>query len=185
MSTILSQWLPILVSAVAVFVVSSIVHTALRFWHAKDQSALPNEIAVADLLRPVPAGDYRIPFATGPEEMRTEEFKARAAKGPMAVVTIMAGDMMSSFKRALIQWFVYSIIVSWLAGHVASSALGPDASSMLIFHTVGITAFMGYGMAMAQGPIWGGKPWLPAIKSMVDALLYASVTAGVFVWLWK
>ena len=185
MTTIMSQWLPILLSAVAVFIVSSIVHTALRPWHAKDQAALPNESSVADLLRSVPAGDYRMPFASGPEEMRTEAFKARAAKGPMAIVTIMAGDMMASFKRALIQWFVYSIVVSWLAGHVAGSTLGPDASNYLVFHTVGITAFLGYGMALAQMPIWYGKPWLPAIKSMVDALLYASVTAGVFVWLWK
>ena len=184
MSTIASQWLPILLSAVAVFIVSAIIHTALRFWHAKDQSALPNETAVGDLLRSVPAGDYRMPYAANTEEMRGEAFKARAEKGPMAVITIMSGDMMSSFKRALIQWFVYSIVVSWLAGHIAGSALPDGASNVLIFHTVGLTAWLGYGMAMAQGPIWGGKPWLPAIKSMVDALIYASVTAGVFVWLW-
>jgi len=183
MSTLTSHWLPVLLSSVAVFVVSSLMHMLLP-WHRSDQAKLPNEAAVADILRSIPAGDYRMPFASGPEEMRSAEFMERAAKVPMAIVTIMAGDMTSRFKRALFQWFVYSLVVSWLAGHIAGSTLAAGASSEMVFHTVGLTAFLGYGMALAQQPIWGGKPWIPTLKSMVDALIYAAVTAGIFVWCW-
>src|SRR5690242_156796 len=50
-------WLPILVSAVVVFILSSVINT-LTPWHAADYRKLPNEDAVADSLRPhaIPPG---------------------------------------------------------------------------------------------------------------------------------
>ena len=43
-------WLPTVASAVAVFIVSSVIHMATK-WHANDTMRLPNEDAVANLLR--------------------------------------------------------------------------------------------------------------------------------------
>jgi hypothetical protein len=183
MSSLVSQWLPILLSSVAVFVASSLVHVLLR-WHRNDQSKLPNEDAVADILRSVPVGDYRLPFASGPEEMRSPAWQEKAKRGPMAIVTVADFDMKKGFQKALMQWFVYSLVVSWIAGHIAAGALRTGASGVMVFHTVAITAFMGYGMALAQQSIWGSKPWMPTIRSMVDALVYAAITGGIFTWRW-
>ena len=56
-------WLPILLSAVFVFIASSVIHMVLSAWHQSDYSKLANEDKVMDALRPLalPAGDYFIP----------------------------------------------------------------------------------------------------------------------------
>ncbi|HET7109995.1 MAG TPA: hypothetical protein VFI41_03915, partial [Gemmatimonadales bacterium] len=58
-----SLWLPILLSAVAVFIVSAVIHMALQFWHRNDFRTVPNEDAVMAALRPfdIPPGDYIVP----------------------------------------------------------------------------------------------------------------------------
>ena len=50
MTDLLSLWLPILLSAVAVFVVSSVLHMATP-WHKSDARRLPEEEKVMDALR--------------------------------------------------------------------------------------------------------------------------------------
>src|SRR2546430_17406884 len=69
-----SLWLPILLSAVIVFVVSSFIHMALP-WHKSDYPGVPNEDRVMDALRPfgIPPGDYMMPRAGSTQEMRSEE----------------------------------------------------------------------------------------------------------------
>ena len=75
MTALTTLWLPILVSAVIVFIASSIIHM-LPLWHKNDYPALPNQDAVMDALRPlaIPPGDYMLPRAANMKEMRTPEF---------------------------------------------------------------------------------------------------------------
>ncbi|MGH8398737.1 MAG: hypothetical protein ACRETA_10910, partial [Gammaproteobacteria bacterium] len=57
-------WLPILLSAVGVFIASSIVHIALKFWHMPDYHGFTNEDEVGTAIRkgnPVP-GMYMMPY---------------------------------------------------------------------------------------------------------------------------
>lgn len=74
-------WLPIIVSAVGVFVASSFVHMVLKFWHTPDYRGLANEEEVGAAIRngnPAP-GMYLVPSchmeemikARGPREIRT------------------------------------------------------------------------------------------------------------------
>jgi len=62
MTELQSLWLPILLSSVAVFVVSSIIHMASP-WHKSDYPKAPKEDQIMDALRPlaIPPGDYMIP----------------------------------------------------------------------------------------------------------------------------
>ena len=62
--TILSLWLPILLSAVAVFVVSSIIHMVLGY-HANNFKKIPDEETFRAAVGPlnVPPGEY-IPLPT-------------------------------------------------------------------------------------------------------------------------
>ena len=183
MEHVLPLWLPTLVAAVAVFIASSLVHMVLK-WHATDQSKLPNEDAVADALRGAAPGEYRLPWGGSTEEMKSPAFLEKAKRGPVAIVGISGGDFQKGFQRALILWFVYSLVVGFLAGHIAHLALGGNADAHDIFHNVGLAAFMGYGMALAQQSIWGPKKWWPTAKGMIDALIYGAITGAVFVWLW-
>jgi len=183
MSSIAPLWLPILLSAVAVFILSSLVHMVLR-WHNSDQKPVPNEEAVAAALRGLPRGEYRLPWANSMAEMRDPAWQAKVKDWPIAHIGVWTGDWGKGFGKSLVLWFVYSLVVSWLSGHVAHSALGMTADAYKVFHAVFLTAFAGYGLGQVQKTIWGTTPWIVTIKNLVDSLIYALATAGVFVWLW-
>jgi len=72
---ILTLWLPILLSAVAVFIISSVIHMVLGY-HKNDFVALPSEKQVMDDLRKhnIPPGDYMFPKANSMKEMGSPEF---------------------------------------------------------------------------------------------------------------
>jgi hypothetical protein len=181
---IASMWLPILVSAVAVFVVSSIVHMLLP-WHKNDYPRLANEDAVMDALRPlgIPTGEYFVPRPASREVLRSPEFLERANRGPVFILNMMPNGMMPMGKT-LGLWFVYSIVVSYFAGHIAFRAITPPAEHHTIFHTVGLTAFMGYTFALWQMSIWYRRPWMTTLKATIDGFIYAAITAETFVLLW-
>ena len=62
MVTIVSLWLPILISAVLIFVVSSIIHMAVKY-HNSDFKPVPEEDAAMAALREfqLAPGDYSMP----------------------------------------------------------------------------------------------------------------------------
>src|SRR5881398_3695080 len=109
-------WLPILLSSVAVFVVSSVIHM-MSPWHKSDYPKLANEDQVMDALRrfAIPPGDYFVPRPSGREVMRF----------------------------------------------------------------AGVTAFVGYALALWQMSIWYGRAWLATIKATIDSVIYALVTAAI------
>ena len=183
MVSLASLWLPILLSAVVVFIASSLLHMVLKY-HRSDWAKIPNEDAVMDVLRPTPPGDYMMPHSPGPQAMKDPAFMERMRRGPMAVVTIMSGDMQTAFKKALGMWFVYSLVVNVFAAYVAGRALHPGSEYPEVFRFVGTVAFVAYGFALAQNSIWYGRKWSTTFKSMVDSLIYGMLTAGVFGWLW-
>src|SRR5687768_14794807 len=80
-------WLPILLSAVLVFVVSSIIHMVLKY-HNTDYRKLPNEDAVRAAIRagnPAP-GQYVTPHVMDMKEMEQPEVKQKYVQGPLAVL---------------------------------------------------------------------------------------------------
>jgi hypothetical protein len=179
-----SLLLPILLSAVAVFLVSSIIHMATP-WHKSDYPKIPNEDKVRDALRPlaIPPGDYMVPRPTSTQEMKAPEFLEKVKQGPVLVVTVLPNAMMSMGTN-LALWFVYSIIVGAFAGYVAGLALPPAAPRGDVVRFVGITAFVGYAVALWQMSIWYRRSWGITFKATVDGLIYGLVTALVFSWLW-
>src|SRR3989442_10135665 len=91
MTALTALWLPILVSAVAVFVFSSIIHMT-PLWHKSDYPRFPNEDRVLDALPPIgiPPGDYLMPRPANPAEMRSPEFKEKMKRGPAGLLTAIA-----------------------------------------------------------------------------------------------
>src|SRR2546429_1923151 len=121
-------WLPILLSSVLVFVLSSVIHTVLP-WHKSDYPKLPNEDRVMDALRPlaIPPGDYMMPRPSSRQEMRSPQFAEKFKKGPVLMLTVWPGGSMS-MGRQLVQWFVYALAVACFAAYVAVRALPPAAT---------------------------------------------------------
>ncbi len=184
MVTILSLWLPILTSAVAVFFVSWIIHMLLPY-HRNDFDKLPNQEAVMDCLRGfnLPEGDYHFPHCSGPKEVRSPEFADKMKKGPVGLLTVIKSGPPSMGKE-LLQWVLYCLVVSVLAAYVSGQALAPGAHYLKVFQFAGCMAFSGYSMALLQGAIWYKRKWSAVLKNMFDGLVYGLVTAGIFGWLW-
>lgn len=184
MVSIVSLWLPILLSAIFVFVVSSILHMVLKY-HQSDYSRVPSEDEVMEALRrfDVPPGDYMLPCGEGMESLRSEAFQEKYKKGPVALITFMKPGP-PAMGASLLQWFVYSVVVGIFAAYIAGRALGPGASYLAVFRFAGCTAFVGYALALWQNTIWYKRRLGTTLKSTFDGLVYAGLTAGTFGWLW-
>jgi hypothetical protein len=181
---IFSLWLPILLSAVIVFVVSSIIHMASP-WHKNDYPRIPNEDQVRSALRPlaIPPGDYMIPRPASRDDLRSPEFAQKVEQGPNIIMTVLPNGPFS-MKRNLILWFLYAVVVSVFAAYIAGRALTAGSPYLTVFRFVGATAFIGYSVALWQMSIWYRRSWSITTKATIDGLIYALLTAGTFGWLW-
>jgi hypothetical protein len=183
MTLLSALWLPILISAVAVFVLSSIIHMT-PLWHKTDYPRYANEDRVLDALRPLslPPGDYFMPRPASSAEMRSPEFQEKMKRGSvlMTVMPPWSGSMAGN----LSQWFAYCLVVSVLAAYVAGAALPPGAPAIQICRFAGTTAFIGYTLALWQMSIWYRRAWSMTLKSTLDGVIYAAATCLVLAWLW-
>ncbi len=177
-------WLPILLSSVLVFIVSSIIHT-VSSWHKGDYPKLPNEDKVMDALRPlnIPPGDYMMPRCSSREDMRSPEFTEKMKNGPVMIMTVMPNGPMVMGKY-LVTWFLYLCVVGFFAAYISGRALPIGANYLQVFRFAGATAFIGYSVALWQMSVWYHRPWGTTIKFTIDGLIYALLTAGMFGWLW-
>lgn len=184
MISLTSLWLPILLSAAAVFIASSILHM-LTPWHKGDFKKLPNEDRAREALRAlaIPPGDYMTPCPSSAGEMKSPEFAEKLKQGPRMIMTVMPTGPFSMGKN-LLMWFIYCVAVSLLAGCLAAEALPQGAPYMRVFKIAGATAFIGYSLALWQGTIWYQRSWITTLKQTIDGLIYGLLTAGIFGWLW-
>lgn len=184
MVSLTALWLPILLSAVIVFVASSVIHMASP-WHKSDYPKVPDEEGLRAALRPlaIPPGDYMVPRPSSREELRDPKFLQKVNEGPNVILTVMPNGPFS-MGRNLVQWFLYSVVVSLFAGYIASRALPPGAQYLPVFRFAGTTAFVGYSLALWQMSIWYRRSWSTTVKATIDGLIYALLTAGTFGWLW-
>ena len=84
----------------------------------------------------------------------------------------------------LVQWFLFAVVVSLVAGYLGSRTLPSTATYLAVFRVVGCTAFLGYGFAYIPTSIWFKRPWSATGKDLLDALVYGLLTGGAFGWLW-
>lgn len=184
MVTIPSLWLPILVSAVLVFVVSSILHMALTY-HRKDYRPLSREAEAMDAVRlssPEP-GVYFFPHMPDHKEMKKPENMAKFEKGPVGLLTILPSGPPTMGKQ-LGLWFAFSLLIGISCAYLAGRTLAAGAPYLTVFRVTGTVAFLAYGYGQILDSIWKGQPWGNTARGLFDALVYGLVTGGAFGWLW-
>lgn len=177
-------WMPILLSAVLVFLASFLVHMVLKY-HNSDYSQLPNEDAVRAAIRagnPKPA-QYVMPYCADMKQMDSPEMRQKFVEGPVGVLNIKPSGAYG-MGRSLGQWFVFTLVVSFFVAYVAAHTIPTGTVYLEVFRVVGTVGFLAYAMGQIPASIWMGKPWSVAFKELLDGLLYGLVTAGTFGWLW-
>jgi hypothetical protein len=179
-----SLWLPILVSAVIVFLASWIVHMFLPI-HRGDFAKLPQEDAVLDALRSlnVPSGQYLAPYANTAGQMKQPEYVEKRKRGPAIFLTLAAGPD-PGMGKPLAQWFVYLLVISVFTAYLADNAIAIGAPYMMVFEFVCVTAFMAYALGHVHQSIWYRQAWRTTAAYFIDGLIYSLLTGAVFGWLW-
>ena len=179
-----SLWLPIVLSAVIVFLASWIIHMFLPF-HRSDFAKLPQEDAVLDSLRTlnIPTGQYLAPYANSPAQMKQPEYMEKRKRGPSLFLTLAAGAD-PGMGKSLLQWFVYLLVISLFAAYLAHEAIAAGAPYPAVFKFICVAALMGYSLGHAHQSIWYRQKWRTTVNYFIDGLIYALLTAGVFGWLW-
>jgi hypothetical protein len=177
-------WIPIVASAVGVFVMSSLIHMVFK-WHNAEYRKLSNEDDVRAVMRAggLAPGQYVIPHCADMKDLQLPEMQQKFKEGPIAFLTVRPSGA-PSMGPQLGQWFVLNLAVAVLAGYLASKSLATGASFLQVCRVVSLATFLAYAGGSVSHAIWMGKPWSAAAKEVLDAFLYGLVTALVFGWLW-
>ncbi len=184
MISILSLWLPILLSAIGVFLISSIIHMVLTY-HRSNVTGVPDEDKFRESIGPmkIAPGDYMVPHVASPKDMSSPEMLKKLDDGPVISLTVMPNGPFPMGKN-LFFWFVYSLIVGVFSAYLAAQVLTPASDFQTVLQLISSSAFMGYGLALIQDSIWWSRKWSTTIKFLFDALVYAIITGLIFAWLW-
>ena len=176
-------WMPIVLSAVIVFIASSIMHMVLPY-HKSDYSQLPNEDTVRATLRAanLQRGLYVMPYCTH-KDMKSPETMAKYKEGPVGFITILPSGP-PAMPKFLIQWFVYCLVIGFFVAYLAAHTIAPGTNYLEVFRVVGTAAFLAYGLGLVINGIWKGQMWGNTMKEVFDGLVYSLLTAGTFGWLW-
>jgi hypothetical protein len=176
-------WLPILLSAVIIFVASSIMHMLLKY-HQSDYSQLPDEDKILAALRPanLKRGLYVFPFCTH-KDMKSPALIEKYKQGPVGFLTIVPNGP-PALPKFLIQWFVYCLVIGLFVAYLTGRTLPRGTDYLAVFRVAGTAAFLAYGLGQLSNGIWKGQRWSATIKEVIDGLIYGLLTAGTFGWLW-
>lgn len=176
-------WMPILVSALLVFVGSFVAWVVLPH-HKSDWKKLPDEEAVRKALtKDIPPGQYVVPYAADSKAMQSEDYIKKCEEGPAGILTVRRRGRPSMGKPLALS-FLYYIVVATAVAYVTGRALPPGARYLEVFRIAGTTAMMAYAGALATDAIWFGRPWSATLKETADGIVYGLLTAGAFGWLW-
>lgn len=179
-----SLWLPVLVSAVAVWFVSAILQMVLKY-HKADYKKLPAEDAVAQALRqagPAP-GLYVTPYVSDPSMMKDPAVRKRYEEGPVGLITVLRNGP-PALGKTLVQWLLLCLLISFVTAYVARHTLAPGTDALDVLRITGTVAFIAYGFGYFQDSIWKGIPWSNTLRGLLDAAIYGLVTGFVFRLFW-
>lgn len=179
--TIATLWLPILVSAVIVFVASALVWMVLP-WHRTDFRKTPDEEKIRDALRGLDPGTYMVPYCSSSKDLEDPAMREKLSSGPLAYITVGRHGPPNMTPR-LVQSFLFYLVVGVACAYVVSRTVSPAADYLQVFRVAGTTAFLAYGVACIQESIWFSRPWALTAKNLLDALIYGLLTGGAFGWL--
>ena len=184
MVTLSSLWLPILLSAVFVFIASAILLMVIQM-HSRDYSAVPDEEALRDAMRNqnISPGMYTFPHCTSMKEMGSDEFMEKMNRGPNGFMTILP-DGPVAMGRNLALWFLFSILISVFVAYISTMTVEAGASFKEVFRIASTVALLGYAISKIDDSIWKAADWSVTLRFFIDGVLYSLGTAAIFAWLW-
>lgn len=192
MDLLLPLWLPILLSAAAVWIVSTILGMPF-FHHKNDWIGLPadQENAFMDAIRTIgiKPGNYLFPDFRTREAMESEKVKQALERGPVGHLSLwrtplsMGGKMAASF----VVYLAVSTLIAYLAAVALPAADKPVAGGWgfaKIFQVVGTAGILAYCFSFIPNAVWFGAYKRSIVASIIDGVVFAMITGAIFAWRW-
>ncbi|PKN44029.1 MAG: hypothetical protein CVU59_12710 [Deltaproteobacteria bacterium HGW-Deltaproteobacteria-17] len=183
MDIISAHWLPIVLSAVAVFFASFITWALLPF-HNREYKKIPNEEAVLSALRSgsLAPGEYMFPGAMCGADAQKPEVKEQIAGGPIGLLRVWPG--LPNMGRNMALSFSFNLIAAFVIAYVAHLTLATGDSFHRVFRIVTTITFMAYGFGAIPNGIWFAKSARAHALDLIDAAAFAVLTGLIFAWFW-
>src|SRR6266481_2851269 len=143
-------WLPILLSAVFVFIASSVMHMLLSY-HKSDAGPIPDEDKFLASLRGLGLrrGIYVFPYCN-PKDMKSPAMVEKYKQGPIGMLTVFPPGP-PVLPKFLAMWFVYCLIigvfVAYITTHAHPLVVAHGEPFWAVFRVASTSAFLAYGLA--------------------------------------
>jgi hypothetical protein len=184
MAFLVALWLPIIASAVAVWITSAI------FWmvvghHNKDYGHLADEAGfIAEMKkRGIGPGNYAFPNCADHSRMKDPAIQELMKNGPVGFITFLRTPM--SMGGNMIKSVLVYLAISTVIGYLGWATL-PHAGLEFKhgFQVLGTAGVLGYAFSHLPHGIWFGQSNRTMILCVVDGIVYGLLTGAVFCLLW-
>jgi hypothetical protein len=187
MSFLAQLWLPIVVSALLVFVLSAVTHMMVPF-RLTEWGHLKTQDAIQASLRGTAPGLYVFPTPADAKERGKPEAMQKVAEGPSGWLTLVHPGPMS-WVRNLGLSLAMNLFVSFGAAYIATLTLGAVPLQLfpherVVFRVISTIGFFAYAAGPIYDAIWFWKPWKSLAMTAVDSLAYGLVMGVTFSMLW-
>lgn len=199
MEFLVELWLPIVLSAIAVWIASALAWTALPH-HKKDFVKLPDESGFITHLRAlnIPPGNYAIPMCSHGKGGMSEEAKRCMVEGPLGMLSLfkvpakMGKNMILSFcvylaisiTLAYLAWVALGTPGAGSLGGVAGIESRPGPTFGQVFQITGTAGILAYCFSHIPSGIWFGAARRAIIFNIIDGVVFGCITGAIFAWLW-
>lgn len=176
---LLMLWLPIVLSAVALFF-ASFLSWVVSPLHKRDWVKLRGEDELLKTARAInlAPGNYMFPAAETPSEMKSPEHQQKWKEGPRGVMTVF-GDVNMGQNLALT--FLYFLVVSFCIAYLATIAVPRGAAFLPVFRFVSTAGLLVFLSAIVQHAIWFR---CRIIGHVIESIAYAAIVGAIFAALW-
>lgn len=183
MTALIDLWMPIVASALVVFILSALAWTALPH-HKGDVKHCPQQDGLTDAIKSlgIAPGNYMFPCCENPKDHSSDEFKAVNDAGPWGSLNLWSAK--PNMGKNLGLTFILVLVISVMVGYITGLSRHPGAEFAQVFRVATTVAFMCHVLGGGLNGIWFGKSLRFFITDAVDGLVYSFATGAIFAWFW-
>lgn len=186
MELLLPLWLPILLSAGVIWVMSIIFGMALPH-HKQDWIGLGDEDGFMEDLRRrgIKPGNYLFPDFRSSEQLRSEKVERALKEGPVGHLSVWKTPVTMGDKMVgtLVVHLVVCILIAYLT-RIALPAASPPPPFAKVFQIAGTAGVLAYSFSFIPNALWFGAYKRTIVASIFDGVLYGVVIGAIFAWRW-
>ncbi len=173
-------WLPILLSAVALFFTSFLSWMVLGLhkndWkRAPDEEALTKAFLDCKLQRGV---SYMLPSCDDSARMKDPAFQKRLADGPNGIVTVFLKNDMG---RNLVLTFLYFVITGTCLAYLGTIGLPAGTPFITVFRFFAAAGLLTHLAAMVPQSVWFKNR---IVGHVIESIVYSLILGGIFGAMW-